>query len=173
MRGEPASDVGYLYEEVSRTGPYTRHAGNYTRYGDVLGLLTASDDRFVIFGSGDEVQLEFDPSGLPALPRGYARDYFIYADGYSKEWTFMPHTAIRSNPCLSTSCVDTRTRARLPIRRTTLICDTSWSQTGEWSPGAALPAIASLTGTDQRKSATRLYPAPLRLCASSFALYSG
>src|SRR5437868_10866211 len=35
--------------------PYARHIGAYTRYGDVLPLLKAADDKFVIFGSGEEV----------------------------------------------------------------------------------------------------------------------
>jgi hypothetical protein len=88
VRGEPASDIGYVYEEVSRTGPYARHAGNYTRYGDVSELLGHADDRFVILGSGDEVRMEFDPSGLAPLPEGWARDYFFYADGFSKDMDF-------------------------------------------------------------------------------------
>lgn len=88
VRGDPASDIGYVYEEVSPTGPYARHAGSYTRYGDVLPLLGAADDRFVIFGSGDEVRLEFDPSALTPLPEGWERDYFFYADGFSKDMDF-------------------------------------------------------------------------------------
>lgn len=88
VRGMPASDIGYVYEEVSRTGPYARHAGHYTRYGDVLELVAAADDRFAILGSGDEVRLEFDPSGLVTLPAGWERDYFFYADGFCKDMDF-------------------------------------------------------------------------------------
>ena len=87
VRGDPPSDISFMYEEVSRTGPYAQHAGNYTRYGDALGLL-AADDRFVILGSGDEVRLEFDPSTLPPLPAGWTRDYFFYADGFAKDMDF-------------------------------------------------------------------------------------
>jgi len=88
VRGDPPSDVRYVYEDVSRTGPYAQHAGNYTRYGDALELLAAADDRFVILGSGDEVQLEFDPSPLAPLPAGWARDYLFYTDGFSKDMDF-------------------------------------------------------------------------------------
>jgi hypothetical protein len=88
VRGNPSSDIRYVYEEVSRTGPYARHAGNYTRYGDALALLAAADDRFVIFGSGDEVQLEFDSSALAPLPAGWTRDYLFYADGFAKDMDF-------------------------------------------------------------------------------------
>ena len=78
----------YIYEQASATGPYTRPAGNYTRYGDVLPLLTALDDRLAVFGSGDEVALDFDPSKLPALPQGWVRDYFYAAHGYEKDMDF-------------------------------------------------------------------------------------
>ncbi len=88
VRGDPSADIRYVYEEVSSTGPYARHAGNYTRYGDALRLLTNADDRFVIFGSGDEVRLEFDSSALAPLPAGWTRDYLFYADGFAKDMDF-------------------------------------------------------------------------------------
>jgi len=86
--GNPAGNVQYVYEKTSATGPYTRPAGTYTRYGDVLLLLTATDDKLAVFGSGDEVQLDFDPSSLPALPKGWVRDYFFAANGYEKDMDF-------------------------------------------------------------------------------------
>jgi tetratricopeptide (TPR) repeat protein len=88
IEGTPPGNVQYIYEKVSATGPYTRPAGTYTRYGDVLPLLTATDDRLVVFGSGDEVRLDFDPSDLPALPQGWVRDYFFAANGYEKDMDF-------------------------------------------------------------------------------------
>ncbi len=88
VRGNLPSDIGYVYEEVSRTGPYARQAGNYTRYGDARALLTAADDRFAILGSGDEVRLEFDSSHLAPLPAGWTRDYLFYADGFEKDMDF-------------------------------------------------------------------------------------
>jgi cytochrome c-type biogenesis protein CcmH/NrfG len=88
IEGTPPGNVQYIYEKVSATGPYTRPAGTYTRYGDVLPLLTALDDQSVVFGSGDEVQLDFDPSKLQPLPRGWVRDYFFAANGYEKDMDF-------------------------------------------------------------------------------------
>jgi len=88
IEGKPAGNVQYIYEKASATGPYTRPAGTYTRYGDVLPLLTATDDKLAVFGSGDEVQLDFDPSSLPALPKGWVRDYFFAANGYEKDMDF-------------------------------------------------------------------------------------
>jgi tetratricopeptide (TPR) repeat protein len=86
--GEPRGNVKYVYEEVSPTGPFARQAGDYTRYGDVLPLLTSFDDRMVVFGTGDEVALEFDPAKLPPLPDGWTRDYFFLVNGYEKDMDF-------------------------------------------------------------------------------------
>jgi len=88
IEGTPAGNVHYIYEKASATGPYTRPAGTYTRYGDVLPLLTATDDKLAVFGSGDEVRLDFDPAHLPALPAGWVRDYFFAANGYEKDMDF-------------------------------------------------------------------------------------
>ena len=81
-------DLTFVYEDVSPTGPYAHEAGNYTRYGDVLPLLRQADDRFAVFGSGEEVALDFDASRLPELPQGWKRDYFFMANGYEKDMDF-------------------------------------------------------------------------------------
>jgi len=88
IEDQPPGNVKYIYEKSSATGPYTRPAGAYTRYGDVRPLLESIDDKFVVFGSGDEVALDFDPAKLPALPRGWVRDYFFVANGYEKDMDF-------------------------------------------------------------------------------------
>jgi tetratricopeptide (TPR) repeat protein len=88
IEGTPPGNVHYIYEKTSATGPYTRPQGTYTRYGDVLPLLTATDDKLAVFGSGDEVRLDFDPNNLPPLPQGWARDYFFAANGYEKDMDF-------------------------------------------------------------------------------------
>jgi tetratricopeptide (TPR) repeat protein len=86
--GEPKGNVHYVFEEVSQTGPYARQAGTYTRYGDVQPLLTRFDDKFVVFGAGDDIALDFDPSNLPTLPEGWTRDYFFLVNGYEKDMDF-------------------------------------------------------------------------------------
>ncbi len=88
VEGDPKSDLWYVYEDVSATGPYAHHTGNFTAYGDVLPLLGEADDRFVIIASGDEVALEFDPSSLAPIQPGWSRDYFLYADGFAKDMDF-------------------------------------------------------------------------------------
>jgi hypothetical protein len=86
--GNPAADLTYVHDEVSPYGPYARHRGNYTRYGGVMPLVTAVDDRFTIFGAGDEVSLEFDATTLPPLPSGWTRDYLFFVHGYVKDMDF-------------------------------------------------------------------------------------
>jgi len=81
-------DITYHYDEVSNTGPFVRHAGAYTRYGNVRPLLAKLDDEFVVFGSGDEVALDFDPKALPRLAAGWKRDYLFFADGFVKDMDF-------------------------------------------------------------------------------------
>ncbi len=88
IEDQPPGNVKYVYEQVSRTGPYARQAGEYTRYGDVTPLLTSFDDKLVVFGSGEEVALEFDPAKLPPLPKGWTRDYFFMANGYEKDMDY-------------------------------------------------------------------------------------
>ncbi|MBZ5567972.1 MAG: FG-GAP-like repeat-containing protein [Acidobacteriia bacterium] len=88
IEGNTPGDLSYIYADVSLTGPYARQAGAYTRLGEVRELLSAADDRHVVFGSGDEVQLEFDPAKLPVLPPGWKRDFFFFADGFEKDMDF-------------------------------------------------------------------------------------
>jgi tetratricopeptide (TPR) repeat protein len=88
IEDRPPGNIKYIYEKTSATGPYTHAAGAYTRYGDVLPLLSNFDDRLAIFASGDEVALEFEPSRLPEVPPGWVRDYFFGAHGYEKDMDF-------------------------------------------------------------------------------------
>ena len=98
IENQPPGNVAYVYEKASATGPYTRPAGSYTRYGDVLPLVAAFDDRLAVFGSGDEVALEFDAAKLPPVPRGWTRDYFFVANGYEKDMDFYAYNPIAVDP---------------------------------------------------------------------------
>ncbi|HEX6736841.1 MAG TPA: FG-GAP-like repeat-containing protein [Vicinamibacteria bacterium] len=75
----------YEYEGALPTGPYARAAGRYTRYGPVEELTREVDDRFVVMGPGDAVELSFDARGLPPLPQGWARSLVFFAHGYEKD----------------------------------------------------------------------------------------
>ena len=88
-------DLTYDYETVSLSGPFQRERGDYTRFGDVTPLVKAVDNRFVIFGSGEEIRAQFDAAHLPPLPPHWKRDYFFYANGYEKDmdwWDGSPFT---------------------------------------------------------------------------------
>jgi Tfp pilus assembly protein PilF len=98
QRLQPASDTTYSYTRRSKTGPYARAAGNYTRFGDVKHLLGSSDDKFTVFGSGEGLKLDFDPKNLPSLPAGWVRDYFFYADGFEKDLDFYAANAFTVEP---------------------------------------------------------------------------
>jgi hypothetical protein len=68
----------------SRADPpqdYSHPVGNFTRFGDVLPLMTDRDDRFVIMRHGDEISLDFQYS--PISPES-ERDFMLYSWGYYK-----------------------------------------------------------------------------------------
>jgi tetratricopeptide (TPR) repeat protein len=93
--GASPGDLDYDYDRVSLTGPFQHQRGNYTRFGDVTELVKGIDDRYVIFGSGEEIAAEFDAAKLPVLPAGWKRDYFFYANGFVKDmdwWDASPFT---------------------------------------------------------------------------------
>jgi Tfp pilus assembly protein PilF len=98
IRLQPASDTIYSFAHRSVTGPYAHAAGNYTRYGNVYDLLRDSDDRFVVFGSGEGLNLDFDARKLPVLSDGWVRDYFFYADGFEKDLDFYAAHAFTVEP---------------------------------------------------------------------------
>ena len=75
----------YDYARIRSVEQWKTHAGAYTRFGDVRELLAARDDKYVITRHGDEISLEFDAGQAPALPRGWVRDYLLYADGFGKD----------------------------------------------------------------------------------------
>lgn len=74
----------YEYAYGAATGKKQYFSGRYTRYGDVAPLLGVTDDKFVIYGGGDEIALSYaDPAS--AVPGGMARSYLVYAKGYYKD----------------------------------------------------------------------------------------
>ncbi len=71
--------------------------GFCTRVGDVLELLTATDDRYVIMNCGDACRIEFDVTTLPPVADGWSRDFFLYTDGWDKDMdhnVFTGHTVL-------------------------------------------------------------------------------
>ena len=92
LDGRTPGDLTYNYQHISASGPFIPHRGAYTRYGDVTPLLHSIDDEFVIFGTGEDMDLEFRASTLPALPKGWSRDFFFYANGFVKDMDFYEAT---------------------------------------------------------------------------------
>jgi hypothetical protein len=81
-RTQPES---FDYSQVSPFSMWNPTPGLYTRYGEVAPLLGGIDDRLVIMGSGDEIALTFPAARLPALPRGWTRDFLLLVDGWAKD----------------------------------------------------------------------------------------
>jgi hypothetical protein len=88
IEGITPGDLNYNYRNISSTGPFVPQRGAYTHYGDVTPLLQHIDDEYVIFGTGEDMDLEFNAAVQPALPDGWVRDYFFYANGFVKDMDF-------------------------------------------------------------------------------------
>lgn len=86
------------YSVVSTAPQWLPFEGYRTRYGDVTSLFQASDDRYAIFSSGEEVAVTFDATQLPRLPEGWTRDYVLYSDGWLKEGDLNTDTAATIEP---------------------------------------------------------------------------
>jgi tetratricopeptide (TPR) repeat protein len=73
------------YSKADKEAKWRDLPGNYTRYGDVLPLLTASDNKYIISNAGDEATVTFDETKLPPLKEGWKRDYMIRSVGWVKD----------------------------------------------------------------------------------------
>jgi hypothetical protein len=81
----------YDYGIMDNSQPFKTVSGDFTRFGRVTELLTRTDDRFVIFGKGEEITLEFPTKHLIDPPKGSIRSFLLYTSGYCKDMD--PHTA--------------------------------------------------------------------------------
>lgn len=74
----------YDYSQVATEPRFTAMDGKFTRFGDVLDLMTTIDNRLVVFYCGDEITLEF---AVPdeTLPEGWVRDFVLYNVGWEKD----------------------------------------------------------------------------------------
>jgi hypothetical protein len=73
------------YSNVDTNHKWRDLPGSYTRYGDVLPLLTESDNKYIISNAGDETSVRFDQKGLPELKAGWKRDFLINSVGWVKD----------------------------------------------------------------------------------------
>ena len=83
----PASGNGpdqFDYHNLVPGEQWPAMSGNFTRFGDVKSLLIERDDKLVVSGSGDEIQLSFKEPA-EALPAGWVRDFVLYTVGWDKD----------------------------------------------------------------------------------------
>jgi len=83
----PASGNGpdqFDYQHLVPGDAWPPIEGAFTRFGDVLPLLTTRDDHLVVMHPGDEIQLEFAVSHRE-LPQGWVRDFVLYNVGWDKD----------------------------------------------------------------------------------------
>lgn len=84
FRGYTAIDKTYFndhdYENVSAVPPepFANQVGNFTKYGDVLPLITDAEDQFVVMRHGDHVEFEFPYQG--EVSSGKERSYILFSD---------------------------------------------------------------------------------------------
>jgi hypothetical protein len=76
---------GFDYAQWMPVSMWNPTKGLYTRYGDVLPLIQALDDRLLIMGSGDELRLLFPERAAGPLPAGWKRDFLLFVDGWAKD----------------------------------------------------------------------------------------
>jgi len=88
----------FVWENLAKLPRWDQHPGRYTRYGEILPLLGAADDRYAILGTGDALTVEFDAGELPPLPEGWRRDYLVYLDGWAKDRDPNTIEALRVEP---------------------------------------------------------------------------
>ena len=88
----PSGNLLGVYHDRIEAVPVARQSGYLTRLGDVTELLRSVDDRFVIFGPGDEISIAFNAKNLPELPPGWKRSFVLRSWGYTKSCSpFVAH----------------------------------------------------------------------------------
>ena len=83
----------------------TTMQGWCTRYGNVLELVAARDDRLVLVNAGDALTLRFDAGALPPIPDGHTRTFFFYSFGWEKDgdYNVTSGTTVEPMPVTDTS----------------------------------------------------------------------
>jgi tetratricopeptide (TPR) repeat protein len=82
--GNGLGPESYDYSTVSQRAHWPPMEGRLTGYGNVLELLSATDQRQVTLGAGDELELRF-AAEAPPLPDGWTRDFILHNVGWDKD----------------------------------------------------------------------------------------
>lgn len=80
----PHAPEQFVYDSVLSIAAWPAIEGHFTRFGDVLGLVTEVDHQLVVMGAGDEMTLEFSLPDEP-LPAGWKRDFILHCMGWDKD----------------------------------------------------------------------------------------
>jgi len=81
---QPLGPELFGHAETTRAPLWPPMQGQFTRYGNVLPLLTENDDQMAILGSGDALLVEF-PVPLADVPEGWTRDFILHTVGWDKD----------------------------------------------------------------------------------------
>jgi hypothetical protein len=74
----------YDYDSVQTDRRWPSIGGRFTKYGDVVELVTKSDNKQAILGPGDEMTLAFGDPSQP-IPDGWVRDFVLHNVGWDKD----------------------------------------------------------------------------------------
>ncbi len=86
----------YDYNHRTSNVRWDYQVGAFTRFGDVLPLLTSFDDMYVIMNHGDEVTVQFDQ---PAEQKeGQTTTYFLHLQGWVKDADYSTAQGITVEP---------------------------------------------------------------------------
>jgi len=82
---DPHQPARFVWDELAERPRWNPHPGLYTKLGEVVPLVGAIDDRFVVMGTGEALTVRFDARELPPVPAGFRRDYLVFLDGWAKD----------------------------------------------------------------------------------------
>ena len=124
IENQPPGNVLYVYEKTSSTGPYTRPAGTYTRYGDVRPLLTGYDDRLAVLARVMKWFWTSIPRNFPRCPKVGREITSSWPTATKKTWISTPPRPAQFNRCRSAAWEPIHTlkadRSRWTMRTSTI-----------------------------------------------------
>ena len=71
----------FTYSDAKPVSMWNPTPGFYTRYGDVAQLAAAVDDKMIVMGSGDEIQLRFRSACRRRRKAGHETSCSSWMDG--------------------------------------------------------------------------------------------
>ena len=74
----------YDYNQLNACQQWPPMEGRLTSYGDVTGLIAATDNRQALLGAGDEMEVRFKATSTD-LPVGWKRDFILHNVGWDKD----------------------------------------------------------------------------------------